>query len=140
MNHTMRDIATHALRYAADYLQDRRRTRRAVRELAALGERDAERLVADAGFGREEFADAMARPFASQDLLSPAAEALGIDRDGFAARDAARMRALERTCALCRSRGHCKWVLETGDFRESYRGFCANAGEFDAILASRRIA
>jgi hypothetical protein len=129
------DNAAHAWRYAADFVRDRRGTRRTVKEVEALDADHAARLLADAGYTREDFLDAMSRPFASEDLLVRGMESVGLDPARFKAENPEWMRYLQQNCAMCDVRGHCKWVMAYDGFVGEHGKFCPNSEDFRLIQA-----
>lgn len=137
MTGNMLDGAGQVWRLAADFVRDRRRSRRAVAEIQALDSGEAARMLADAGLTRADFGTAMAHPFASEDLLSQAMDSVGIDPDEFAARNPTWLQDLQRSCMMCRVRGRCHQIMSRGEFARRHRDFCPNAADFAQILSAR---
>lgn len=137
MNGNLLGGAAQAWRLAADFVKDRRRSRRAMKEIGALGAGEAARVLGEVGITRSEFAGAMALPFASEDLVFKGMEAAGIDADEFGARNPAWLQDMERTCMRCTVRGSCRRVQARGEFARRHRDFCPNSRDFAQILTAQ---
>lgn len=125
-------------RFAFAYFADRRRRIAALRELEALGLDECVPLLNELGLTRREFADAMQRPFAFDDLLSSAMQSIGIDPIAFHSQQGAWSRDMHRTCMLCRYHRRCRKELATSEFGHSHQGFCPNSENFTEIIKSQQ--
>ncbi|MGF7009334.1 hypothetical protein [Aminobacter sp. BE322] len=113
--------------------QDWRRRRAAVHEIEALGCDEGGRVLAECGLSQAEFRQAMRHAFASKFLLPEAMKSRGIDAEVFENRHPEWSRDMRRTCMLCPERRRCSTRLAVGEFEASYRSFCPNAGDIDAL-------
>lgn len=127
-----------AWRFAIDYFADRRRSIATLREFEALGLDECVPVLKDCGLTRRDFVDAMRRPLASLDLLSPAMQSIGIDPTAFHSREAGFGRDMDRTCMLCRHRCRCRNDIATSDFASRHRDFCPNSENFTEIIRSQQ--
>ncbi|QOF74580.1 hypothetical protein IG197_30070 (plasmid) [Aminobacter sp. SR38] len=112
--------------------KDWRQRRAAVWEISQLGN-DGERMLAECGLSRSDFRQAMRLAFASKILLPEAIKSKGIDAETFENRYPEWNRDMRRTCMMCPARRVCSDRLETRDFEASYRDFCPNADNLDAL-------
>jgi hypothetical protein len=135
MTGTLLDGAAQAWRLAVNYLKDKERSRRAMREVDSLGSSEAARVLSEVGLSRGEFAAAMSHPFASDDLLSQALSSVGIDPDEFGVRNIEWLQGLQRSCMRCGVRGRCKRIMARDEFTRRHQDFCPNSGDFEQILA-----
>lgn len=113
--------------------QDWRRRRAALTEIEALGRDEGGRVLAECGLSQAEFKGAMRHAFASKLLLPEAMKSRGIDAEAFENRYPEWSRDMGRTCMLCPERSRCSAELAAGEFEASYRSFCPNAGDLDAL-------
>ena len=132
------DTASRAWHAAGAFLRDRVRSHGVLREVEQLTPEDQARIFGEYGLTHEEFAAGMRRPFASQDLLSAAMRALGIDRTAVTRQDAGLERDMRRVCMGCRHRLRCHGELERAAFASRYPFFCLNRGSFAQIRRSRQ--
>lgn len=132
------DTASRAWHAAGAFLRDRVRSHGVLREVERLTPEDQARILGEYGLTHKEFAAGMRRPFASQDLLSAAMRALGIDRTTVTRQDAGLERDMRRVCMGCGHRLRCHGELERGSFRSRYPLFCPNRGSFAQIRRSRQ--
>ncbi|WP_436638342.1 hypothetical protein [Microbaculum sp. FT89] len=139
MNNTLLGNIAGAWRLAVDYVRDKRQAARTMREFNALDPHEASRILAETGMDASDLRDAVSRPFAFEDLMAKGMVSVGIDPDAFAVQDSDWFRDLQRTCAMCRQRGHCRQVIAHSAFAERFHDFCPNSGDFDRILAAGAI-
>jgi hypothetical protein len=125
-------------RLAADYVSDRLRSRAAVRELDALGPAESAQVLGDSGMSPFEFRAAMRRPFASEDLLVSAMNAVGIDPAKVASDSREAYRDLCRNCMLCEHRLRCHNDLGCSSFARNHQDYCPNSGHFLELMGSGR--
>lgn len=124
-------------RLVVEFVRDRLRARRTMRDIHALDSGEASRVLAEAGLTRADLRDVISRPFPLDDLMSRGMVSVGIDADEFAVRNAEWFQAMQRDCALCRVRGRCRQILQRSEFAQHFHSFCPNSSEFDEILAAK---
>ena len=122
-------------RSALSRKEGRKHTVDAVREVDALDARERDRVLGDAGLSRYDFANAMAAPFASEDLLGRGLCAIGIDPVVFSLQRGTWQREMQRVCMGCTARSRCRRDLATDDFSRRYRHYCPNAESLAQIAA-----
>lgn len=124
-------------RLAVDFIRDRLQARQTMRDICALDSGEASRVLAEAGLTRADLREVMSRPFPLDDLMSRGMVSVGIDADEFAVHNAEWFQAMQRDCAVCRVRGHCRQSILRSEFAQRFRSFCPNSSEFDEILAAK---
>lgn len=137
MNNNLLGNVADVWRLTVDYMRDRREAARAMSEFNSLDRNEASRVLAEAGLGVADFRDVVSRPFAFEDLTSKGMASVGIESREFAVRNGDWFRSIERNCAVCRVRGHCRKVLADSEFADRFHEFCPNSADFDQILADR---
>ncbi len=136
MNDTLFGNLAGAWRFAVDYLRDRRQALLTMREFETLDGHEASRILAETGMEAADLREAVSRPFAFEDLMSKGMESVGIDPAELAAHDGDWFRHMQRNCAMCRVRGHCRQVLAHREFAARFHEFCPNSADFDRILSA----
>lgn len=116
-------------------VQDWRRRRAAVNEIAALTPREGDKVLGECGLLRDDFQQAMRHTFASSILLPEAMKSKGIDQATFERQQPEWNRDMRRTCMLCSERSRCSSELATDDFNDSFREFCPNSASLDALAS-----
>jgi hypothetical protein len=106
-------------------------------ELAGLGGRDLDRVLADIGCTRDEIDTLVHNAPRSKPLLDAMILRLGLER-AFAFAAPSLMRDIERRCAICPTQPICSRWLGKGGSAGEYRSFCPNAGNFDLLTGERR--
>lgn len=119
--------------FAADFLDDRRRSGVTPAEVRAVVDAEQVRILRHSSTP-PEFDVALRRSFASQNLLFPAMRAINIDPVDFASQEAEWLRDMSLTCVACRHRIRCRHEIATSGFRSRFRLFCANSASFADIL------
>lgn len=112
-----------------------RRKQAVLGEIDALDSHERGRILAEAGMTREQLAQSIRLPYASDDLLTRAVASLGIDADVFYARHVLWHRDMEWACAACPARSRCRRDLATGDFARRYRHYCPNSRNLAELAA-----
>lgn len=113
-----------------DGRRQRRRLRRELAQLAAMGSLDA--VLADVGLNRSQIEPLVAGCAGSRDLLDQMLARLGIDAADLSAET---LRDMTWTCTTCPDKRHCReWMadVESTDFH----GFCPNAAQLDRAPSS----
>lgn len=123
---------------AAALAGDQRHRMSAAREIAALDPHERDRILGEAGLERWDIAGAMRTPFVSEDLLSQAMNAIGVDPADFQTHHGLWHRDMERLCMACQARSRCRRDLATHDFARRYRHYCPNAISLGEIVAGLR--
>lgn len=116
-------------------VQDWRRRRSAVNEIAALTPAEGDRVLGDCGLSRSDFQLAMRHAFASTILLPEAMKSKGVDPIAVEREQPEWNRDMRRTCMLCKERSRCSAQLATAEFNGSYHDFCPNSASLDALAA-----
>ncbi|WP_395708983.1 DUF6455 family protein [Reyranella sp.] len=126
---TLQDFRQTISRFV-DGRRQRRRLRRELAQLAAMGSLDA--VLADVGLNRSQIDPLVAGCAGSQDLLDRMLARLGIDAADLSVEN---LRDMTWTCTTCPDKRHCReWLadVESTDFRS----FCPNAAQLDRALSS----
>jgi uncharacterized protein YjiS (DUF1127 family) len=126
---TLQDFRQTISRFV-DGRRQRRRLRRELAQLAAMGSLDS--VLADVGLNRSQIDPLVAGCAGSRDLLDQMLARLGIDPAELSVED---MRDMTWTCTTCPDKRHCRqWLadIENTDFH----GFCPNAARLDRTLWS----
>jgi hypothetical protein len=105
-------------------------------EFQELRQDEAINILANAGVTRDEFDEAMRRPFASEDLLAPALKALGVDLGALKRNDISGFKHVRRICILCDQRFRCYRRLSDRNFADTYADFCPNSETFSKVADS----
>lgn len=116
-------------------VQDWRRRRAVVNEIAALAPGEGDKVLSECGLSRADFQTAMRHTFASSILLPDAMKAKGIDQTAFERQQPEWNRDMRRTCMLCTQRSHCSAQLASAEFNNTYQDFCPNNVSLDALAA-----
>jgi uncharacterized protein YjiS (DUF1127 family) len=126
---TLQDVRQSISRFV-DGRRQRRRLRRELAQLAAMGSLDA--VLADVGLNRSQIDPLVAGCAGSRDLLDRMLARLGIDAAELTVET---LRDMTWTCTTCPDKHHCReWLadMESTDFH----GFCPNAAHLDRALSS----
>lgn len=124
-----------AWRLIRDRAENRRRTSRMRREVASLDPHERGRILGDAGLTSDNYVLALRAPYASEDLLSSALDALGADPDEFRCRNGGWGWDMDRVCMACPVRARCRRDLARSEFSNRYRLYCPNAESLAGIAA-----
>lgn len=115
-------------------LRSMRERSRLHRELAALGDDDLNRVLAETGLSRAELITAMRNGPEVRELLDRMLRRVNVSPTSIVP---AVWPELERRCALCATRRRCRDWLDRGSDDTAYRTFCPNAPAFDSLRAVR---
>jgi hypothetical protein len=122
------------MRRAAGWIGVRLKRHLMAEELWSLDDRS----LADIGLRRDEIPRLVRSYPESTERLRRAMRRIGIDPQALETRPALR-RAIERSCATCYYRRECRRWLEHKGTWDSYRKFCPNAENFDALPLRRAV-
>jgi uncharacterized protein YjiS (DUF1127 family) len=106
-------------------------------ELAALGNGDLDRVLADIGLTRDEMSTLITNAPRSRMLMQSMLRRLGLEKR-VALLSPQLIRGIERRCATCGNQRDCRRWIEKGGPADAYRHFCPNAEAFDAVQRGGR--
>jgi hypothetical protein len=115
--------------WVVSYFRDAAVRRQVAQELATLGRRDLDRILAEIGCSREDLATIVRNAPRSRSLLDAMVLRLGLEKQ-FAFAGPELMRDIERRCATCDAQARCGAWLRKGRASDDPRLFCPNAGNF----------
>ena len=112
-------------------MQRRRRLRRELAQLAAMGSLDA--VLADIGLSRSQIDSLIAGCDGSGEQLEQMLRRLGIDA---AQLPVDSLRDMTWTCTQCPDKAKCREWLASAE-KPDYRSFCPNAEQLDYVLSKQ---
>lgn len=121
-------------RFITEFVTRSQRSNMLRREFQSLDREEADRFLRDCAITHSEFQSSLRNPFYSEDLLSPAMRAIGLDPNVDRIKHAAWHRDIERTCMACRYRRRCRHDVTSRRFEANYRDYCPNTESFDEML------
>ena len=102
-------------------------------EPASLSRLDLARMARELGVSEADLRPLLPTQADSMKRVGQALAARGIDAEALRRTDPARMRALARTCARCRSMVRCRIALATGDLSDAAE-YCDNVEAFATLM------
>lgn len=113
-------------------IQEAAMRQQVAQELANLGGRDLDRVLADIGCTRDELGTLINNAPRARPLLDAMILRLGLEK-AFAFAEPTLLRDMERRCATCPTHRICRRWLGKGGSPGEYRLFCPNVGNFDLL-------
>lgn len=114
------------------------RTKNALRrEMAELGPDEENRVLRDCGLSRSEFATLLQNSLATEDLLSPAMNSIGLDPVAWRERYPAWGREMARVCMACDFRRRCHGDMVGGRV-DAFREYCPNSADLAEMARTGR--